>query len=215
MLGLPTLTGAAFPPCGGLLAMDIPVTLWSHVLTGVDAMNQPATGRRRELTHHRRSPLINLTDFGTQASTIIAGGLNAILADGFALYMKTKIFQWLMSGPHFRDYHVLLDEQADQLCAMTALVVERNLKYGGSTLRPLGQIARLQRITYNDPKHVDPLDALSELRDDNLTLTAHLIDVRNLVDELRDFGTASVVEVWINETEQRAWFLFESSRQVD
>jgi starvation-inducible DNA-binding protein len=195
--------------------MDIPVTLPTHEPTGVDSMNQSASTRRRELTNHRRLPLITLTDLGTQASTIIAEALNAILAEGFALYMKTKILRRLMGGPHFRNYHLLLDEQADQLCVMTAVIVERNRKYGGSTLRPLGQIARLQRITYNNLSHIDPLDALSELRDDNLALTARLREVCNLVDELRDFGTASVVEAWIKDTERRAWFLFESSRQVD
>jgi starvation-inducible DNA-binding protein len=145
----------------------------------------------------------------------MSGGMNAILADVFALYLKTKNFHWHMSGPHFRDYHLLLDEQADQLYAMTDPIAERIRKTGGFTLRSIGHIARLQRIIDNDADYVDPLDMLAELRDDNLALAARLREVHALVDELRDIATASVVETWIDETERRTWFLFESSRRVD
>jgi starvation-inducible DNA-binding protein len=152
---------------------------------------------------------------GTQSSMDIAGALNAILAEGIALYFKTKNFRWHVRKPHFRDYHLLLDKQADQLYAMTDLIAERVRKTGGSTLRSIGHIARLQRIIDNDADYVDPLDMLVELRDDNLTLAARLGEVHDLVDELRDIATAGVVETWIDETERRTWSLLESSRRVD
>jgi starvation-inducible DNA-binding protein len=130
----------------------------------------------------------------------------------FALYLKTKNFHWHMSGPHFRDYHLLLDEQADQLYAMTDPIAERIRKIGGSTLRSIGHISRMQRVKDNDADYVDPLDMLAELREDNQTLAARLRDV---VDEQRDIATASLIETWIDETERRSWFLFESSRRGD
>jgi starvation-inducible DNA-binding protein len=139
--------------------------------------------------------------------------MNGILADVFALYLKTKNFHWHMSGPHFRDYHLLLDEQADQLYAMTDPIAERIRKTGGSTLRSIGHIARLQRIEDNDAEYVEPLDMLAELREDNMTLAARLREVHEMVDELRDIATASLIENWIDETERRTWFLFESSRK--
>jgi starvation-inducible DNA-binding protein len=182
---------------------------------GVNCMKKFTAARHRELTERRRSPLITPTGLGAQASVDIAGSMNAILADVFALYLKTKNFHWHMSGPHFRDYHLLLDEQADQLYAMTDPIAERIRKTGGSTLRSVGHIARMQRIIDNDADYVDPLDMLAELRDDNLTLAARLREVHNVVDELRDIATASLVETWIDETERRTWFLFESSRRVD
>jgi starvation-inducible DNA-binding protein len=120
-----------------------------------------------------------------------------------------------MSGPHFRDYHLLLDEQADQLYAMTDPIAERIRKTGGSTLRSIGHIARIQRIKDNDADYVDPLDMLAELREDNITLAARLREVHDMVDELRDIATASLIENWIDETERRTWFLFESSRRGD
>ena len=135
---------------------------------------------RDELKQRRSSPLITPTDLGPQASADIAGGMNAILADVFALYLKTKNFHWHMSGPHFRDYHLLLDEQADQLYAMTDPIAERIRKTGGSTLRSIGHIARLQRIKDNDAQYVDPLDMLAELREDNETLAARLREVHDV-----------------------------------
>jgi starvation-inducible DNA-binding protein len=171
--------------------------------------------RREDLIRRRNAPLITPTDLGAQASKDIAGAMNAILADVFALYLKTKNFHWHMSGPHFRDYHLLLDEQADQLYAMTDPIAERVRKIGGSTLRSIGHIGRIQRIKDNDAEYVDPLDMLAELRDDNQALVARLREVHDMVDEHRDIATASLIENWIDETERRTWFLFESSRRAD
>jgi starvation-inducible DNA-binding protein len=178
-------------------------------------MSTNDSSKKSELVHRREAPLITPTDLGPQASLDIAGGMNAILADVFALYMKTKNFHWHMSGPHFRDYHLLLDEQADQLFAMTDLIAERIRKTGGSTLRSIGHIGRIQRIKDNDASYVDPLDMLAELREDNQTLAARLREVHDVVAELRDVATASLIENWIDETERRTWFLFEASRHGD
>src|SRR5271155_3663250 len=168
-----------------------------------------------ELRRRRRAPLNTPTDLGPKASQDIAGSMNAILADVFALYLKTKNFHWHMSGPHFRDYHLLLDEQADQLYAMTEPIAERIRTTGGSTLRSIGHIARVQRILDNDAEYVDPLDMLAELREDNAALTGRLREAHAVIDELRDIATASVIENWIDETERRVWFLYESSRRAD
>src|ERR1700687_909549 len=168
---------------------------------------------RNELKRRREAPLITPTDLGKVASKNIAGSMNALLADVFALYLKTKNFHWHMSGPHFRDYHLLLDEQADQLYAMTDPIAERIRKTGGVTLRSIGHIARIQRVKDNDAEYVDPLDMLAELREDNITLAARLREVHDMVDELRDIATASLIENWIDETERRTWFLFESGRR--
>jgi starvation-inducible DNA-binding protein len=141
--------------------------------------------------------------------------MNAILADVFALFLKTKNFHWHMSGPHFRDYHLLLDEQSVQLFAMTDPIAERVRKLGGLTIRSIGQIARIQRLSDNDAEYVEPQDMLAELREDNKTLAARLREAHNVCDEHRDIATASLIEQWIDETEQRTWFLFESSRRGD
>jgi starvation-inducible DNA-binding protein len=169
--------------------------------------------KKKELKNRRAAPLVTPTDLGAQASAEIAGGMNAILADVFALYMKTKNFHWHMSGPHFRDYHLLLDEQADQIYEMVDPIAERIRKVGGSTLRSIGHIARLQRVRDNDAEYVDPLDMLAELREDNQQLAARLREVHDVVDEARDIATASLIENWIDETERRTWFLFEASRK--
>lgn len=171
--------------------------------------------KQDELKRRREAPLITPTDLGTSASKDIAGGMNAILADVFALYLKTKNFHWHMSGPHFRDYHLMLDEHADQLYAMTDPIAERIRKTGGSTLRSIGHIARIQRIKDNDAEFVDPLDMLAELREDNQSLASRLRVLHDLVDEHRDIASASLMETWIDETERRTWFLFESSRHGD
>jgi starvation-inducible DNA-binding protein len=173
------------------------------------------TATKSDLRRRRRAPLITPTDLGPKASQDIAGSMNAILADVFALYLKTKNFHWHMSGPHFRDYHLLLDEQADQLYAMTDPIAERIRTTGGSTLRSIGHIARIQRVLDNDADYVDPLDMLAELREDNVALTGRLREVHGVIDELRDIATASLIENWIDETERRVWFLFESSRRAD
>ena len=166
----------------------------------------------QSLKHQQMAPMNTPTDLKAPATKDISGALNAILADVWALYLKTKNFHWHMSGPHFRDYHLLLDEQADQLYAMTDPIAERIRKVGGSTLRSIGHIARLQRIKDNDADYVDPLDMLAELREDNQVLAARLREVHNVVDERRDIATASLIETWIDETERRTWFLFEASR---
>ena len=178
-------------------------------------MDKSDSRKQADLKQRREAPLETPTDLGTRASRDIAGGMNAILADVFALYLKTKNFHWHMSGPHFRDYHLLLDEQADQLYAMTDPIAERIRKTGGSTLRSIGHIARLQRVKDNDAEYVDALDMLAELREDNQTLAARLREVHDMVDEHRDIATASLIENWIDETERRTWFLFEASRHGD
>ena len=169
----------------------------------------------KDAKKRRKAPLETPSGFGANAQRDLAGALTALLADTFALYVKTKNFHWHMSGPHFRDYHLLLDEQATQVYDMTDPIAERIRKTGGSTLRSIGHIARVQRIKDNDADYVDPLDMLAELREDNKTLAARLREVHEVVDEHRDIATASLIETWIDETERRTWFLFESSRRGD
>ena len=176
-------------------------------------MNKSNSKKKLELVQRRDTPLTTPTDLARSATKDIAGAMNAILADVFALYVKTKNFHWHMSGPHFRDYHLLLDEQADQLFAMTDPVAERVRKLGGITLRSIGQISRTQRVLDNDAEYVEPLDMLAELAEDNKTLTARLRQAHNLCEKHRDVATASLIEVWIDETERRAWFLFEATRR--
>jgi len=178
-------------------------------------MAKKDSDRQNDLRRRRAAPLVTPTDLGAEASKDIAAGMNGILADVFALYLKTKNFHWHMSGPHFRDYHLLLDEQSDQIYAMTDPIAERIRKTGGTTLRSIGHIARIQRIKDNDAEYVDALDMLAELREDNQTLAARLREVHDVVDELRDIATASLIENWIDETERRVWFLFEASRHGD
>jgi len=155
------------------------------------------------------------TDLKSNATKDIAGALNAILADTFALYMKTKNFHWHVSGPHFRDYHLLLDEQADQIFASTDVIAERVRKIGGNTLRSIGDISRQQRLADNDAVYVDPQDMLAELRDDNQRIVASMREAHGLCDEHEDVATASLLEVFIDEAERRVWFLYETSRQGD
>ena len=163
----------------------------------------------------RTARLATPTDLSAGATKDISGGLNGALADVFALYLKTKNFHWHISGPHFRDYHLLLDEQADQLFAMTDAIAERIRKVGGMTLRSIGHIARLQRIKDNDSDYVEPLDMLAELREDNKLLAERLRTVHDVCNDHRDIASASLIENWIDETERRTWFLFESSRRGD
>jgi starvation-inducible DNA-binding protein len=178
-------------------------------------MSAVETKKRPELTSRRDAPLVTPTDLNRAATKEVAGAMNAILADVFALYLKTKNFHWHMSGPHFRDYHLLLDEQGDQLFAMTDPIAERVRKLGGLTIRSIGHIAQLQRVLDNDAEYVEPSDMLAELRDDNKALAASLREAHNVCEEHRDLATASLIEVWIDETERRTWFLFESSRRGD
>jgi starvation-inducible DNA-binding protein len=163
----------------------------------------------------RKAPLKTPSALGANATQDISGALNILLADMFALYMKTKNFHWHVSGPHFRDYHLLLDEEAGQIYATTDAIAERVRKIGGTTLRSIGQIGRLQRVLDNDADFVTPLDMLGELRDDNMQLAAHMRETHSLCDEHGDVATASLLENWIDEAEQRIWFLFEASRRGD
>ena len=167
------------------------------------------------LVREERAALNTPTDLKGEASRDISAALNGILADVFALYLKTKNFHWHMSGPHFRDYHLLLDEQADQVFAMTDPIAERVRKVGGGTLKSIGHIARTQRILDNDAEYVEPEDMLAELREDNSALTARLREAHNVCDDHRDVASASLIEVWIDETERRSWFLFEAGRRSD
>ena len=175
-------------------------------------MNHSTKSRTEELQTRQKAPLATPTDLTAKAIKDLAGALNATLADVFALYLKTKNFHWHMSGPHFRDYHLLLDEQADQIYAMIDPIAERVRKIGGSTLRSIGHIARLQRLLDNDAEYVEPLDMLAELRNDNKDLAARMRETHNVCEEHRDVATASLLEVWIDETERRTWFLFEATR---
>jgi starvation-inducible DNA-binding protein len=161
----------------------------------------------------RMAPLQTPTDLGGQATKDISAALNLLLADVFALYMKTKNFHWHISGPHFRDYHLLLDEQADQLYATTDPIAERVRKLGGTTLRSIGQIHRLQRVKDNDADYVTPGDMLVELREDNQALVARMRQAHIVCDEHGDVATASLIEVWIDEAERRIWFLYETGRR--
>ena len=161
---------------------------------------------------HVRERLGTPTDLKANATHDISAGMNGLLADVFALYLKTKNFHWHMSGPHFRDYHLLLDEQSDQIFAMTDPIAERVRKIGGNTLHSIGEISREQRILDNDAEYVEPHSMLAELRDDNADLTKRLREVHNVCDDHGDVATASLLEVWIDETERRTWFLFESTR---
>jgi starvation-inducible DNA-binding protein len=155
------------------------------------------------------------TDLGANAAKDIAGALNLLLADTFALYLKTKNFHWHISGPHFRDYHLLLDEQADQIFATVDVLAERVRKIGQPTLRSVGDISRQQRISDNDAVYVDPQDMLAELRDDNQRFITSMRETHDVCDEHGDVATTSLLEVYIDEAEKRVWFLYEASRRGD
>jgi starvation-inducible DNA-binding protein len=159
----------------------------------------------------RTAPLQTRTDLKAEGVREISGALNVLLADVFALYLKTKNFHWHVSGPHFRDYHLLLDEHGDQIFATTDAIAERVRKIGGITLRSIGEISRLQRIQDNDAEFVIPKDMLAELRDDNKDLAAKMRETHGLCGEHNDVATASLLEVWIDEAERRTWFLFEAA----
>src|SRR6202140_4188316 len=166
----------------------------------------------RHLDQRATAALDTPTDLSSEAVEAISDALNPLVADVFALYVKTKNFHWHVSGPHFRDYHLLLDEQADQIFAIADTIAERVRKVGGTTLRSIAHIARLKRVLDNDADYVTPLDMLAELRDDNKDLAAHMRETHGLCDEHGDVPTASLLEVWIDEAERRVWFLFEVSR---
>ncbi len=150
-----------------------------------------------------------------EATRDIPPALTALLADVFALYVKTKNFHWHLSGPHFRDYHLLLDEQATQIHAITDPIAERARKLGGTTLRSIGHVAKLQRLRDNDAEFVTPRDMLAELREDNRQLAASMRQLHGLCDEHGDVATASLLEVWLDEAERRTWFLYEATRHAE
>ena len=160
----------------------------------------------------RMAALHTPTDLKPKAVLDLSGALNILLADMFALYLKTKNFHWHVSGPHFRDYHLLLDEQGEQIFATTDAIAERVRKLGGTTLRSIGHVRRLQRVLDNDADFVTPLDMLAELRDDNKQLVASMRETHDLCDQHGDVATASLLENWIDEAERRVWFLFEAAR---
>ncbi|MCK1595029.1 DNA starvation/stationary phase protection protein [Bradyrhizobium sp. 164] len=169
----------------------------------------------REAKARKTISLQTLTDLTPDAIREISGALNILLADVFGLYLKTKNFHWHVSGPHFRDYHLLLDEQGDKIFATTDAIAERVRKIGGTTLRSIGHIGRLQRILDNDADFVTPMDMLAELRGDNRQITAAMRETHGLCDEYGDVATASLLENWIDEAERRTWFLFEATRRGD
>jgi starvation-inducible DNA-binding protein len=162
----------------------------------------------------QKAPLTTPTTLSENAVHEISRALMPLLSDVFALYLKTKNFHWHMSGPHFRDYHLMLDDQADQIFSMTDAIAERARKLGATTIRSIGQISRCQRVVDNDADYVKPLDMIAELRDDNATLTQTMRELHSLCDEAGDVATASLLENWIDESEKRTWFLFECGRQV-
>ena len=168
---------------------------------------------RTDAKTRRMAPLATPTNLASNAVQDLSGALTILLADMFALYVKTKNFHWHISGPHFRDYHLLLDEQGDQIFATTDAIAERVRKLGGTTLRSVGQIARLQRVADNEADYVTASDMLAELRENNIELAARMRETHSLCDEHGDVATASLLEVWIDEAERRVWFLFEASRR--
>ncbi len=161
---------------------------------------------------YERERLRTPSGFSEDAVRDISAALTGVLADVFALYLKTKNFHWHISGPHFRDYHLMLDEQGDQIFAMTDPIAERARKIGGTTLRSIGQISRQQRLLDNDASYVEAQDMLAELRDDNLQLAASMRQTHEVCENYGDVATTSLIEVWLDETERRAWFLFEATR---
>jgi starvation-inducible DNA-binding protein len=167
----------------------------------------------KDVKERRKAPLQTPTDLGSNASRDITAALNTLLADMFALYLKTKNFHWHVSGPHFRDYHLMFDEQADQIFATTDDIAERVRKVGGLTVHSIGEVARLKRIPDNDADYVDPLDMLAELRSDNQAVITALRETHALCDEENDVATASLIEVWIDQAERRVWFLYETARR--
>lgn len=163
----------------------------------------------------RKAPLASPTVLSSDATRDIAAALNSLLADFFALYIKTKNFHWHVSGPHFRDFHLLLDEQADQIYQTTDPIAERVRKLGATTIRSIGQIAKLQRVLDNDADYVTPFDMLAELREDNIQLASRMRATHTLCSELHDMATTSMLEVWIDEAEKRTWFLYEAGRPAE
>jgi starvation-inducible DNA-binding protein len=174
------------------------------------------TNKVRKLEPREAAARLNTpTDLSDEAIEEVSAALNGLLADTFALYVKTKNFHWHVSGPHFRDYHLLLDEQAAQIEASIDILAERVRKIGGTTIRSIGHIAKLQRVNDNNEEIVLPGDMLSELMADNKAHIQNMREAHRLTDEHEDVATASLLEVFIDEAEKRCWFLFEASRGTD
>jgi starvation-inducible DNA-binding protein len=171
------------------------------------------TMKTKDAKSRRMAPLNTPTGLGENATKDLSGGLNILLADVYAIHIKTKNFHWHMSGPHFRDYHLMLDEHAEQIDAITDVIAERVRKLGGTTIRSIGHIKSLQRVLDNDADFVTPQDMLAELREDNKQLAANMRILHDLCDEHGDVATASFIEVWIDEAERRVWFLYEAGRR--
>ncbi len=167
---------------------------------------------RDNVKNLQKAPLITPTDLDTKGVAEISGALNAVLADVFALYLKTKNFHWHVSGPHFRDYHLLLDDQASEIIGISDDIAERARKIGGTTLRSIGQIAQLQRIKDNNADYVEPADMLAELVEDNKLLVRSLRAIHEVCEKYGDTATSSMLDDWIDQAERRTWFLFESSK---
>ncbi|MCB1501935.1 MAG: DNA starvation/stationary phase protection protein [Bauldia sp.] len=178
-------------------------------------MKKAATRAAAARTRKRDARLDPPTDLGANAVGDISAALNLLLADAFALYLKTKNFHWHVSGPHFRDFHLMFDEQADQIFAMTDPIAERVRKVGGKTLHSTAEIARTTRILENEKDYVEPSDMVAELRDDNKDFVARLRAAHAVCADHNDLGSTSLIEQWIDETERRLWFLFETSRNAD
>jgi starvation-inducible DNA-binding protein len=178
-------------------------------------MARSVVSKIRQFQPRAKKPLDTPTDLSDEAVKDISAALNAILADSFALYLKTKNFHWHVSGPHFRDYHLLLDEQAEQIFATTDEIAERVRKIGGITLKSIGQIADLQRIEDNEEEFVAPVDMLRELMNDNKAVVERMRQAHEIADEHKDVATASQLELYIDAAEKRVWFLFEASRAAD
>jgi starvation-inducible DNA-binding protein len=178
-------------------------------------MKTTSSAKMAKLRAQRGAVMMTPSDLDARAALEIGGAMNAVLADVFALYLKAKNFHWHMSGPHFRDYHLLLDEQADQIFAMTDPIAERVRKIGAQTLKSIGQIAKIQQVLDNDADYVEPQDMLAELREDNSALAARMREAHEICERHRDVATASLIEVWIDETERRVWFLFETVGRSD
>ncbi len=173
-------------------------------------MSNTDTKQKAATNTNLRTP----TDLGDEARKEVSAGLTKLLADVFTLYVKTKNFHWHVSGPHFRDYHLLLDAQAELVFAMVDPVAERARKLGGTTLRSVGQIATLKRLADNDAAFVAPEAMLDELRQDNEALVRYMRELHQLCDDKEDVATASLIENWIDQTEERVWFLFETTRHT-
>lgn len=194
-----------------------------QVRSSHDLLSQPriykvtAVNKIRALDTRRKAaaPLDTPTDLSADAVSKISAKLNEILATTFALYLKTKNFHWHVSGPHFRDYHLLLDEQAEQIFASTDDIAERVRKIGGTTLRSIGQISKLQGIDDNDQSYVSPGDMLRELVSDNKMVVEAMRACHKLCDDHEDVATASLLENFIDQAERRLWFMFETSRKAD